>query len=458
MPKPSFRTRIAPSATISPAFGLPFLNPRCSNSLLADLVPIQVHSEIGRLRRVLVHRPGREIDRMVPSMMESLLFDDILFGDDAREEHEAFRRVLEIAGAEVLDPQDLLAEVLAEEGPRRAMLAELEADYGASPALIARLSDLDPRALAATLVEGVISPFPEVARRDIFDLVPVPNYFFQRDPLLSLGDRVVVSSMATDAREREPLLNRMVLRHHPRFVGANVSEIDVPPSGAPQHDPHFPYPTLEGGDVLLASEEIVCIGVSERTNGRGVDVFAQLLRARPGKFRHLVLVELPSSRSYMHLDTVFTFIDHGLCLAHMPVIEPGRSRSARVFYVDLTSRELTYAVRPSLLAALADLGLDLEVVPCGGADALDQEREQWTDGANAFAVAPGVILLYRRNRRTMEELSRRGWRILEAEDVIAGRVALLGEGPTVVSLLDNELSRARGGPRCMTMPLEREAL
>jgi len=420
---------------------------------------IHVDSEIGRLRRVLVHRPGREIDRMVPSMMEALLFDDILFGDEAREEHDSFRDVLASAGVKLLDPRDLLAEVLADDEPRSHLLLDLETEYGVPGAHVHQLGQLAPGALASALVEGTLSASPDAGRRKIFDLTPLPNYFFQRDPLVVLGNRAVVSSMATEAREREPLLSSLVVRHHPEFADLSATfEIEVPPSGAPQHDPSYPYPNLEGGDVLVISPEIVCVGLSERTNRRGIEVLAEYLRLEETSFRHLILVELPRSRSYMHLDTVFTLIDRNTCLAHLPVIEPGRQQSAHVYYTDLYAKELTFAVRPTLLRALADLGLEIEVVPCGGADLVDQEREQWTDGANAFAIAPGVILLYHRNRRTFEELSRRGWRIVDAADVVEGRAELLGQGPTAVSLIDNELSRARGGPRCMTMPIERDPL
>jgi arginine deiminase len=160
----------------------------------------------------------------------------------------------------------------------------------------------------------------------------------------------------------------------------------------------------------------------------------------------------------MHLDTVFTFIDRGVGLGYLPVVEPGRPDSAHVYCVDLTARELSFAVRPSLLGALGALGVEVELVPCGGsADPLDQEREQWTDGANAFAAAPGLIFLYRRNRRTLDELDRRGWRVL-CEDEARRCEDLASGSPTVVALASNELSRARGGPRCMTMPLAREPL
>lgn len=423
---------------------------------------IRVDSEIGRLRRVLVHRPGREIDWMVPSMMADLLFDDILDGDEAREEHALFCAVLRQAGVEVLYAQDLLADVLCYPGPRGKLLAELERDYAVPPRLVQRLGELPPGELATTLVEGIrASPrAPEAARRQFFELNPVPNYFFQRDPQVVLGNRLVVSSMATEAREREPLLARTLIEGHPSFADLGAMfEIEVPPSGAPQHDPHFPYPTLEGGDVVVLSSEIVLVGISERTNRSGAEVFAEYLRLEETSFRHLILLELPHRRSYMHLDTVFTHIDRGLCLAYLAAIEPGGPEAARVYSVDLYARELAFTRRPALLPLLADLGLPLEVVPCGGGlDAIDQQREQWTDGANAFAIAPGVILLYRRNRKTIEELGRRGWRVLAGDEVAAGRHDLLAGGPAVVTLLSNELSRARGGPRCMTMPLARDPL
>ena len=425
-------------------------------------MPIRVDSEIGRLRRVLVHRPGREIDWMVPSMMESLLFDDILDGDEGRDEHDVFRRVLVQAGVEVLDSQDLLAEVLADEAARKRLLDELEAEYGAPFSLVRGLYGLEPRDLATALIEGIRAPaeLSDAGRKVFFDLYPVPNYFFTRDPQVVMGNRIVISSMATAAREREPLLARTIFEHHPALAGHEaLYEIDVPPTGAPQHNPYFPYPSLEGGDVLVMSPEILLVGLSERTNRRGIEILAGYLRRVQTSFRHLIMVELPRKRSYMHLDTVFTLIDRNLCLVHLPVILPGGPEAAHVYTVDLHAKDLTFTLRSSLVKLLGELGLDLDMVPCGGAhEAIDQEREQWTDGANAFAIAPGLILLYRRNRKTLEELSSRGWRILSEDEALSGQHDLLTAGPTAIALYFNELSRARGGPRCMTMPLEREPL
>jgi arginine deiminase len=160
----------------------------------------------------------------------------------------------------------------------------------------------------------------------------------------------------------------------------------------------------------------------------------------------------------MHLDTVFTFIDHGLCLAHAPLLSPSGMEQVRVYECDLTKERLTFTVAASFRRALADVGLEIDLVPCGGDDPIDQEREQWTDGANAFAIEPGVILLYERNHRTIEALERRGFREVTHRDVIDHGVEVLGHGRTVVTFAGHELSRARGGPRCMTMPLERDPI
>ncbi|MEM6794623.1 MAG: arginine deiminase family protein [Acidobacteriota bacterium] len=420
---------------------------------------LDVRSEIGRLRRVLVHRPGLEIDWMVPAMMDRLLFDDILYGEDARGEHDGFRRILESAGIETLDPQSLLAEVLAQDGgdvKRRVLetvAPETQGDAG-------ELAEMGAERRAEVLVAGlrVEGPAPGSDRLSSFyRLAPLPNYFFQRDPQVVFGDRVLTSSMATEARARESLLSSLVFDHHPALAGAAERVTLRDPWGGA----HARALMIEGGDVLVPRGDLLMIGVSERTNRLGIDSLATHLlgRCEETGFRHLVVVEIPPRRSYMHLDTVFTFVDEGLCLAYLPVIAPGGAEAGTVYSIDLTARHVSYTLRDHVPAALARLGMEIELMPCGGAGSLiDQQREQWTDGANAFAIAPGVLMLYRRNRRTTDFLDRRGFRVIDGAEVLAGRKEVLGHGRTAVVVDDNELSRARGGPRCMTMPLLRDAV
>jgi arginine deiminase len=420
---------------------------------------VHVTSEVGRLRRVLVHEPGVEVDRMVPPMMEELLFDDILFGERARDEHGRFRRLLQLLGIEVVEAAELLRETLADPEARewlwRMLLPQLPPDLrDGGP------DDADE--MLASVVGGILTEADRggIEVGDLFRLAPLPNWCFQRDPQVVLGTGVVLSAMATPARWREGILARAIFRFHPELGSTPVVHDPMRPE--PGHEEFFGFhrPRIEGGDVLVLSPEVIAVGVSERSNTLAVDALARALARLSEGPRWLEVVHLPKRRAYMHLDTVLTPADRDAVLAFPPVICGSGSQLAETYEIDLASADLAPRHRGCVLDAIRVHGLDYELIPCGGTDAVTQQREQWTDGANTLALAPGVITIYDRNTATADELDRRGWRVVNAEDVLLGReeVSLDGASKTCLLLASNEISRARGGPHCLSHPLERDDL
>jgi arginine deiminase len=421
---------------------------------------VHVTSEIGRLKKVLVHEPGPEVDRMVPAMMEELLFDDILYGDRAREEHAMFRRVLHLLGIEVIDALDLLATALEQPAARKWLFEVMLEDSPKS--LRTLLEERSAQELANCLVAGIRHQ-PDhkgVEVDDLYRLGPLPNYCFQRDPQIILGDGVIFSSMAAPARHREPLLSRLIFHFHPDFAATPVI---LDPIELSCEHPLFVAaspPHLEGGDVLVFSPDVVAVGLSERTNHTAIRQMVRALSRKEDGPGTLLVVKLPRRRAYMHLDTLITPVDRNAALVYPPVLLEDGTERADVWEYDLNASDPEPVSRESLLGALAAKGIDLEPIPCGGPDPVAQQREQWTDGANALALTPGVLTLYDRNIRTAEELEGRGFNVVLAKDLLLGRAELNLDDPGRVCILlpSHEISRARGGPHCLSHPLVREDL
>jgi arginine deiminase len=299
---------------------------------------------------------------------------------------------------------------------------------------------------------------------ELYSLPPIPNYFFQRDPLVVVGERAIRASMATPARQREPLLSGYVLSLHPRFATLEGGKFWFQEFSADYGRPTSfarMRPTLEGGDVLVLREDLLAIGYSERTEKTTIERLAEAFKKLKSPVKRILVVAVPPARSYMHLDTVFTMISQDECLVYGPMILPDGAEEADVYECDLTKREITWTTEKDLLSALKAQKLDLKPIRCGGEDPIAERREQWTDGANAFALAPGVILIYDRNESTAAELARAGYTVVDEADLLLGREELELWKPAkkyAILLAAHELSRARGGPRCMTMPLVREDL
>ena len=427
-------------------------------------IQLSVFSETGRLRQVVVHDPGPETDLMVPAMMEKLLFDDILYGPQARDEHAQFRQVLGKVADEVLDIQDLFIEALSDDGVKLSFIEDLRRLVNLPEETCSVLRAMPSAKAGAAVITGMPWTGAQQThwqREFDYQLNPIPNLLFMRDPAAVVGDGYCVNSMATWARQREPLILSYVFRHHPRFRHLTDNDLwfdQVTP--LIKGEIRVPV-SLEGGDILVLSDKAIAVGVSERTTTDALNILAESLRQDyrrgEGTFEHLFMVLMPKKRSVMHLDTVFTRIHEGECLVYPPYFTDGSNELLNVVKVDLRHEELRFTHGANLLRSLREVGIDLKPIFCGGQDRIMQQREQWTDGANAFALAPGVITSYKRNRATAEELAKAGYEVVEAAALLEdAAIDLLDGRKYLVQLESGELSRARGGPRCMTMPLSRD--
>ena len=412
--------------------------------------PLSVTSETAPLRQVVVHTPGEEMALVSPENKDELLFDDLLFVEEAREEHATLVRLFEAAvgptdvpGGAVLQLSALLREAFDGADARESFVDLLvrflpERNFEAYEA---ELKALDPDALHRFALTGQ-APFPVSA-------APLPNLLFTRDLAAVVGDLVLLSHAAKPARKPESAVIQTVFRHHPRFAGLGDRVVELPADV-----------TFEGGDLLVVSDRVVLIGQSERTSLGGVMAAAQVLLDRT-PVEHVLTVNLPKARYCMHLDTVFTFADDDTCVVFPPIIE---GMTGHVLHFEAGSEPggadggFRMRTLPTVRAALEEVtGRSYTFVPCGGTDPVRQRREQWTDGANLFAVRPGLVVGYSRNRATYGALADAGFHVVDAESFLEfyGDAAATTRERIAVRLPGNELSRGRGGPRCMTMPLVR---
>lgn len=411
-----------------------------------EQVNVCVNSEIGKLEHVLVHTPGVELENMTPDTAHQYLYSDILNLQVAQKEYNYFQRVLKKV-ASVHEISDMLADILQNEIIKNNLVDRICKNEGVEY-LAGFLKELDRKELAKGLIEGVRIKDIKCIDNQQFSLLPLPNLFFMRDASFTMFDQLMISNMATKVRARETLILETIYSCHPML-------------NAPVLNPALRYSALEtgsieGGDIHIVRDDVVLCGLSARTNMFGINSLVEHLKSRPG-IKHLIFQELPKEpESFIHLDMVFSMIDVDRCVVYEPVV---MSHSLKTFHIIIDENQ--HAVgqdERNLVSALNGLGIPVEPVYCGGGDPMYGAREQWHSGTNFFAFAPGKCIGYGRNYHTLEALNKAGFDIITAADVVNDKVKLDRIKRCVVAFEGNELSRGGGGARCMTMPIQRQAV
>lgn len=412
-------------------------------------IKINVSSEIGRLDAVLLHPPGAEVENMTPRNVQRALYSDILNLSIAREEYRQLQGVLsKVADVYIMD--DLLAKVLDNPESRTGLLQRICVSEDATD-YYGLLLDMPSRTLAKVLIEGLparIDTLTAFLKNEYYALYPLYNFYFTRDAAVTIGGSALVCRMANKVRMRESYIMDAICRSSGVFDCKVVDANDFQPQNSPI--------MMEGGDIIVAREDILLLGNGCRTSSQGIDFMIERFRREHDKGRyHVIVQQLPSEpESFIHLDMVFTFLDRDKCMIFEPLIlGDNQYQTVHITISDGKVSKITSA--PDILTVLRRLGMDLEPVVCGGPDEWDQEREQWHSGANCFAFAPGKVITYARNIHTLEELDRAGFNVVSADDVISGKVHVDGDGQYAVTVAGSELPRGGGGARCMTMPLSR---
>lgn len=389
---------------------------------------IDVSSEIGHLEGVILHRPGIEIEKMVPNTIEECLYSDLLNLNIATKEYSYFEKVLS-KWTKTYQIMDLLSEILKDQNVKLKLVNEI-LEREEKTHLAEELLYLEAKELARVLIEG----WKE-------ELSPLCNFLYTRDASSTLYDNVLIHSMQFDVRVRESIIMNYVFKCY--FNAKTLST-----------STYSPKANTEGGDILVGNESTLLVGHGMRSNKKGIDYLVEHYSKIKPKFNILVQNLPHSPESFIHLDMVFTFLDKDKCMVYEPLIVKNEE-GFEVTHIEIDNGKVTYHEKPNFMKGLKDLGFNLEPVKCGGDNRLYQDREQWHSGANFFCLGEGKIIGYSRNSHTINALNKAGFAVLNADDICNDKINMNDYKRFVVTIDAAELPRGGGGARCMTMPIKR---
>lgn len=417
---------------------------------MSKRLTINVNSEIGRLKGVILHKPGKEVENMTPENAQRALYSDILNLSVVSDEYSQFENVLKHV-TDVYYVKDLLADILQEEAVKQDLVNNILTAEGA-PQYRDELLQLSAVDLSNTLIEGLPlkdDSLTNYLSKEKFALQPLHNFFFTRDASVSIWNSVLISQMANKVRERETHIMNAIFNHSFTTRVINSAKSVLPNDRM----------NIEGGDVLIASDNVLVIGIGKRSSTRGVDNLINQLMTAKEKTWHVIVQELPDSpESFIHLDMVFTFLDEDRCMVYEPLIlKRNKYQTIHIRINPDGSKKID--TEENLLTALNSIDFDLKPLFCGGRNnSWIMEREQWHSGANFLSIGPGRVIGYARNSYTLDELSNDGFEILTADQVIAAKQYPSDYKKCMIALEGSELARGGGGARCMSMPVFRDPL